>query len=57
MLKMMYGHDFSELAPPSTNITMNSNEVSVEEQTFLHIFQKRTVKKDDQYVVPLSFRD
>lgn len=53
----MYGHDFSELAPPSTNITMNSNEVSVEEQTFLHIFQKGTVKEDDQYVVPLSFRD
>ena len=57
MLKMMYRNDFSELAPPSTNIMMNSNEESVEDQTFLNIFEKGTMKNDDQYVVSLSFRN
>ena len=57
MFKMLHGNDFSELAPPWTNNMMNSSEASVETQKFLHIFEKETVKKDDQYVVPLSFRD
>ena len=36
---------------------MSSNYVSVEDQKFLHILEKRTVKKDDHCVVPLPFQD
>ena len=57
MFKMMYKNDFSEPALPSIRIMMSRNEVSVEDQKFLYILEKETVKKDDHYVVPLRFQN
>ena len=36
---------------------MSHNEVSVEDQEFLHILKKGTVKNNDHDVVHLLFRD
>ena len=57
MLKMMCRCNFSETFFLSSRINMNSIEVSVEDQKFLNISERKTVKKDDHYVFPLSFRD
>ena len=57
MFRMMYKNNFSEPALPSSKIMMSSNEVLIEDQKFLHILEKGTVKKDVHYVVPLPFWD
>ena len=53
MLKMSYKIYFSKPALPSSRIMMSSNEVSVEDQQFLYLLEKGTVKKHNHCVVPL----
>ena len=55
MFKMMYKNDFNEPALPLSRAMMSSKEVSVENQNFLYILEKRTVKKDDHYIVLFPF--
>ena len=55
MFKMMYRNHFIESALTSSKIMMRKGEVSVEDRKFLLILEKRTVKNDHHYVVPLPF--
>ena len=53
----MYRHYFNEPELVRTSTMLKCGEVSHEEKKFMEIFDRGTSKKNDHYVVPLSFRD
>ena len=58
MFQRMYKQDFSESETVvSDSILKNVSEISCDDRKFWGIFERRTVKKNGHYVVPLPFRD
>ena len=58
MFKTMYSNDFNEPdATVAIGITNSVDEISSKDRKFLDIVEKKTLKKDYHYVVPLPFRD
>ena len=58
MFQRMYKQDFSESETVvSDSILKNISEISCDDRKFLDIVERRTVKKNGYYVVPLPFRD
>ena len=53
IFQRMYKQDFSR----SDSILKNVSEISCDDRKCLDIFERRTVKRNGHYVVPLPFRD